>query len=134
MLIESRAARMWHEYDSEIQRLTGDQFRTDVTAQFNRDGYHFGQLRSDTAELAASAIAGVAIEPFDPHDFTPGFFSSQAGSKNVKAIRRASVFRRLDGNASWILADLLDELKFEVAECLGTPWKTLNVRAWTTPP
>lgn len=123
----------WGVYDRQAASAHASSYRTALTDKFDRAGYHLGALPKILVSAAGHALAQVDCQVFAAADTTPAFVSYQFSASDQAAFNQASRFCRLDARALWTLSEVFDSLKSEVAECLGAPWRILNVRAWSTP-
>ena len=125
----------WRTYELVLgeSQKRGDP-RLPHAAKFEREGYHFGRLKIELALKAAGLLWNCKRQFLRATDFTPGFAYAGFSPDKIQAINRGSYFRSFDARSSWVMADILDFLKDEVSECLASPWKILNIRAWSTPP
>lgn len=132
MTVDRISARAWRDYDCQVQRRSSGEFSTGLSAEFDSRGVHFGQLDLSLAMTAATALEQSKCIFFNAGDFTPGFVTYDYSAEIVDGLNRTSVYRKLGARETWIIADVLDAMRQEVAQCLGTPWRTINVRAWST--
>jgi hypothetical protein len=125
-------ASAWAAYDRMV--LEEAATPTPRSAEFSTRGVHFSQLSSELAAETRSVVENAEVVPFRIGDFTPGFVTADFPVEVENSLNETSKFRHFDTRATWVIGDMLDSLKDEVAACLGTPWKVLNIRSWSTRP
>ena len=122
----------WRMYDSAVRKVAGEQ--TEVSRAFDRDGVFFGHLDPGLAGRAYASIHASVKEPLINRDFAPGFVTHDFSADVLNELNRSSSFRVFNLQSAWDLQDCLDCMRDDVASALGSPWRILNVRAWTTKP
>jgi hypothetical protein len=122
----------WKAYDSYVRKIAA--VDSPAAKAFSDKGIYFGQISYELAERASKIIRSSEQETFISTDFTPGFVTFDFPVEYVNDANRASIYPVIDARSAWVIGDVLDEIKQEVADCLGSPWKTLNTRAWGTRP
>ena len=129
------AEASWRDYEAALEGLPDrSPWVTARTQKFASLGYHFGNLPVELARTAAAAIHQAERRYMQASDSTLGFATEDYSDERIKHMNLGSHFRNLHGLSASVVADILDFIKNEVAECLGSPWRTVNVRAWSTPP
>ncbi len=122
----------WQAYDSYVRKLAA--VDSPAAKAFSEKGIYSGQISHELAERASKIIRSSEQETFISADFTPGFVTSDFPDEYVNGVNRATVYPVIDARSAWVIGDILDEIKEEVADCLGSPWRTLYTRAWGTRP
>lgn len=124
------AADAWAAYDDAVIRgfepLGVDAIR------FAKERMARGVL-----SLPVSSFATVLAAPriaFSSDLTATGYATSNFKQRKAEAISSSSHFRQIIGPLEFLLCDCVSQLWDPVAQLLGTPWRILNVRAWTTPP
>jgi hypothetical protein len=117
----------WDRYDQTIPRSV----RSDDAAIFDAD-----QIIGGVLVLPADAAAIVAAAP--RLEFSSGLTSSahvtiQFDETIESQIRACTHFRVVVGPLRLLMKSCVNQLRQPVARALGSPWRVLNVRAWTTP-
>jgi hypothetical protein len=123
-------ALAWKTFDAKIRQSLP---APDSEAKaFFAKGIHFGRIKTDFANSLNEIIGKATVDPLRRDDYTPGFVTAKFDSETIRTMNKTSQFRVFSVREKWALGELLDFLKDEVAACLGSPWSTLNVMAWTT--
>ena len=123
----------WRQYDADVKKAAGFT-PAPMSKQFDNNGYFFGCIDPEVAEKAFSSVIRSRRTPLINDDHDPAYITYAFPSDSLNDTNRASAFRQFDAQARWAIEDALDSLKDDVAACLGTPWKTVTVRAWSTRP
>jgi hypothetical protein len=123
----------WRAHDAYVRKAVGKE--TPESREFDRTRVHVGRpVDSELADRLFALIHACESEPLMNRDFAPGFQTCDFPPEVLAEANRGSSFRVFDLQSSWAIQDAFDEMRDEVAAALGTPWKIINVRAWTTPP
>jgi len=99
--------------------------------EFLKSGIIIGDIPREMPNRATDALRKCLFEPFDPDNVHPQFFSSlfSPGDKLENLKKNTSQFR-LSAEALWMISDINDHFRDQLASCLGSPWRTLGTRAW----
>ena len=125
-------SRAWAAFEAEAKRVGGN---GGAAAQsFSATPVHVGLLSAPLAERAYSAMKAAEVESYYSTDAMPDFTSYELPQEVDNSMNRTSAFRKFTPHESWIMDDVLDEMRGEVQAALGAPWRMLNIRAWTTNP
>lgn len=65
---------------------------------------------------------------------SPGFITATHRPDELAAFRASSHFRIVAGALRVLMRECVSQLEAPVANLLGSPWRILNVRVYTTPP
>jgi hypothetical protein len=123
----------WRDHDNYV-RIAVDK-ETPESCEFDRTRVHVGHpIDPELADRLLALIDASESEPYINEDFAPGFQTFAFPPEVVAEINRGSSLRVFNVQSSWAIQDALDAMRDEVAAALGTPWKIINVRAWTTKP
>jgi hypothetical protein len=122
----------WKAYDALVSNRSN--MATDQSERFSREQAFFGVLPGDLAEKVQNCILSTGFVPFMRDDFAPGFVTVKWDCAAIETMNKISSYHDIGRHEAWILGDMLDFLKMPVADCLGSPWRVLNLRSWTTPP
>jgi hypothetical protein len=117
----------WRKYDRLVRKTRGD-------AEFRRLGYKIGHLSERIATEMRHVMMTAPIVCFSSAEQVNGFVGHAYDEGFDKSINHQSQFRRLDPAGEALLEKALAELRNEVASCLGSPWRIVAVKSWTTPP
>ena len=123
----------WRTYDACVRKAIDKE--TPESREFDYTRVHVGHpIDAELADKLFALIHACGSEPLINRDFAPGFQTCDFPPEVIAESNRGCSNRVFDLQSSWAIQDALDEMRDEVAAALGTPWKTINVRAWTTPP
>jgi hypothetical protein len=117
----------WETYDKRVRNSSGCSSDTVI----DREKIVQGELLLSDAAGIVGRAKRVA---FSSQLTSPGFVTHQFTAGQEKDIRASSHFRLIAGPLADLLSTCIAELRAPIAAALGTPWRILNVRAWTTPP
>jgi hypothetical protein len=124
----------WRMYDAYVRKTGFQKTGTKDAANFRRHGYAVGLLPIALALKLKEAIMTVPVIHYSSAERLLGFTSSNYDSKSDAAVNEHSQFRDLDSEGRDLLGQALLQLRDEVASFLGSPWRVVAVKSWTTPP
>lgn len=129
MSAAARAAsfRVWETYDKNLGGAGGPR-----AAAFRAERIAQGLL-----SLPADAVE--VVDRAERIDFSseltsPGYITHTWSPVVENDVRASSHFRAISGPLAELLAACVQQLRGPVADLLGSSWRVLNTRAWTTPP
>jgi hypothetical protein len=124
----------WRLYDAYVRKAASrSRYGTDAI-KFHRHGYALGKLSPELALRLQEAVMAAPIARYSSAERVAGFHSANYDSKSDLAINNHSQFRLLDSAGQNLLAEALAQMRADVAAFLGSPWRILAVKCWTTPP
>lgn len=126
--LEQLAFAVWTEYSSALAPIWLDR----RNGNFMRRLYHRGVLPHALADRLRSVIDTAPAIPFVANHCSRWAVASPLPEAVVQQLRHDHVYHDLSGNAYWALYEALECLKDPVAATLGSPWRVLNVRSWST--
>jgi hypothetical protein len=91
-----------------------------------------GYLQDDLADEFRAAIEQAPVIPFTNEPRMAGVEIAAINPKELAALNREHVYRDLDDGTKAVLRKIFAHLKEPIAALLGTPWRILNARSWTT--
>jgi hypothetical protein len=121
---------LWTYYDSEVQRIVGHEYFDAETIAFERNGFCIGNIDGDLANSVAAALANTTPRLFSASDTVPGYWTVPFDKTVVDNLNQNSTYLKLNAESRWALSEIVDAIENKVAKCLGTPFRTLNARAW----
>src|SRR5262249_51140793 len=98
------------------------------------DGVALGALPRALATRLQQAILTAPIIHYSSAEKLPGFISSNYDSESDAAVNGHSQFRSLHSAGQALLGEALLQMRDEIASFLGSPWRIIAVKCWTTPP
>jgi len=127
----------WHRYAEEVKKAAGRRSGP-LTARFIQNSHILGQVSAGLVERMRTHLANAALRPFAIEDRNAGYVGSHYrppifGPNFVKEFNEHSDHFDLSEEILWTIGDILEEMKDSVADCIGTPWRTCNVRIFRTP-
>ena len=123
----------WRAHDSYVRKAVGKE--TPESCEFDRTRVHVGRpIDPELADRLLALIHACESEPLMNGDFAPGFQTWEPSPEMLAELNRGSSLRVFNAKSSWAIQDALDAMRDEVAAALGTPWKIIGVKAWTTKP
>jgi hypothetical protein len=124
----------WRMYDVYVRKAASrNRYGTDAV-KFRRQGYAVGNLSPELALRLREAVMVAPIVQYSSAERLRGFHSSGYDSKSDLAVNNHSQFRLLDSAGQNLLGEALAQMRDDVASCLGSPWRILAAKSWTTPP
>jgi hypothetical protein len=124
----------WRMYDAYI-RNTAPVPRTGAKADaFRRCNYALGALPASLALRLQKAIMTAPVAQYSSAERLSGFVASNYDVSSDAIVNGHSRFRELDSTGEVLLSEALVQMRDDVASCLGTPWRVIGVKSWTTPP
>lgn len=105
-----------------------------LNEDYKKKGFIEGQLSKSQLDGLLSAIRKAKIKPISYDDFDPDFIihtGLKAYEKDLNSSHKLYVLEEEQINA---IKPILETLKEPIAECLGTPWKIVNLLCWETHP
>jgi len=124
----------WRMYDLYVRKAASRSRYGADAVKFRRLGYTLGNLSPELALRLHEAVMTASIARYSSAERLPGFHSSSYDSKSDLAVNNHSQFRLLDSAGQNLLGEALAQMRDDVASCLGSPWRILAVKSWTTPP
>jgi hypothetical protein len=133
--IGSTATRQyyWQMYDAYVRKAASHDRRGTVV-RFRQPGYALGGLSQALALQLQDAVMTAPIARYSSAERLPGFIASNYDSKSDTAVNGHSQFRALDPAGQALLGEALAQMRDDVASCLGSPWRVVAIKSWTTPP
>jgi hypothetical protein len=124
----------WRMYDAYVRKATSQNRYGADNVEFRQRGYALGNLSPELALRLQEAVMSAPIARYSSAEELPGFISSQHDSESDAAVNSHSQFRLLDSAGENLLGEALAQMRDDVASCLGSPWRVVAVKSWTTPP
>jgi hypothetical protein len=124
----------WRMYDAYIRNTTpvpGTGAKADA---FRRRNYALGALPTSLALRLQKATMTASVAQYSSAERLFGFVASNYDVSSDAIVNGHSQFRELDSNGQVLLSEALVQMQDDVASCLGTPWRVIGVKSWTTPP
>ena len=96
------------------------------------DHYARGALPLELADRLRAAVLASPVRPISNEDAAEGASWNRITDGIIARLNVDHAYR--EPIAEPLLEEMLAHLKAPVAEAMGTPWRLLNLRAWTTKP
>lgn len=118
----------WRRYDGALRKTTAPE-----ATVFEAEDYCTGSISN--ADVLAREIAAAERIAFSADQTSPGYITYQFNSEQIESFNASSHFRVIGPSLVASLQRMIDrELREPVANALGSPWRVLNLRTWSTPP
>jgi hypothetical protein len=121
-------------YDAYVRKATSRIRHGAGNGKFRQQGYALGSLSPELTLRLQQAVMSAPIARYSSAERLPGFISPQYDSQSDAAVNSHSQFRLLDSAGEKLLGEALAQMRDDVASCLGSPWRVIAVKSWTTPP
>lgn len=103
--------------------------RNPMSGEFDRNGFHIGNLPESLVTQLKAALKLVPRGPIRPENHPPNYRIDETPERVVEG-NRENVFYRLDQRPDKVLQALLRELAGPVSRCIASPWRPVNIRCW----
>jgi hypothetical protein len=124
----------WRMYDAYVLKAASQKGGDRDAANFRRHGYALGLLTRALALQLQKTTMTAPIMQYSSAEQLLGFTSSIYDSKSDAAVNSHSQFRELGPVGQTLLGKALLQMRDEIASFLGSPWRVVAVKCWTTPP
>jgi hypothetical protein len=124
---------IWECYLHSIKGILKNRDNSDIADQFHKNQYFSGKLPTEIATDLAESFANGPTEKFGVMPTLPTTLISVLSDKMISEINTYHHYHRITAGQRWKIQDILEMLAEPVAANLGTPWRVLNCRAWSTP-
>jgi|GEM_PF-2742624 len=109
------------------------------TSENAEEFYKIGVLKGGFSKKMTSqmldTLTNAKSTPLQQSDIEPSYFSSVGFSSNQESIYNSrNKFFLMEDEQFKVIGAALEEIKEEIAEALGAPWRVLNIRSWATHP
>jgi len=104
--------------------------RTDNRDKYMEGGYYIGSLKKNTAERLADVIEQDKIVRMIASDHNPNYIHNDRIDE--EKINKANIFYRPSTQTLELLQEILKTIEVPIASHIGSRWKAVNVRHWST--
>ena len=101
---------------------------------FARDGFCQGIVCEDLNLRFLETFQEVKTIPFIYEDFDPNYDYTLLDTNTEESLNKIHTYVMLEDRQLDALKPILLSLKDQITECIGTPWRVSNIRAWKTSP
>jgi tetratricopeptide (TPR) repeat protein len=133
-IIETHYHNFWDVYAAYVRRVSiARGYNREVDPDFSRLGFKQGLLPKIEVDNFLKSLKKANTKEFNLDDCQPGYLPSKLPPEIVQAIR-CHTFLDLGSEQLNCLMPLLQGLVKPITDCLGTPWRIVNVIVQKTPP
>lgn len=107
-------------------------YATAESDSFRRKPISLGRLSGRSLATLQSLILNAQVADFDVADHAPGYVFSPDDQTADRIFKGGYRFRRLDAPQLRAIADALRELAPDITRRLGSGWRVINLKSWST--
>jgi hypothetical protein len=124
----------WRMYDTYVRNAAAVPRAGEKAAAFRRHNYVLGASPISFALGLQKTVMTAPIIKYSSAERLSGFVASNYDASSDAVVNGHSRFRELDSTGQALLSEALAKMRDDVASCLGTPWRIIGIKSWTTPP
>lgn len=123
---------IWYVYSEGVKAicLLRDRRRR-ADAEFSALGFKQGAFAQNDITPFISALERAQVKGLSEDDYLPGYLPSDV-HRYIKTINESHRHLRLGEEQLRALAPLVAIIAPKIEECLGAPWRIVNIRCWKT--
>lgn len=96
--------------------------------------FYVGEVEKSLLSQIVEMYSDLKKIPFCMDDHDPNYVRHQMGVQTEADLNAFNDYNMLDDQHFDVLRPILNSIKDQVSECLGSPWRILTIRSWDTPP
>ncbi len=108
--------------------------KVELNEQFSQYGFRQGTVDEALNLNFLNAFQHVKPIPFIHEDADPNYISTRVPVRTEEFLNKNHTYVMLEDLQLNALQPILSAFKDPVTECIGAPWRVVNVRAWKTSP
>ncbi|MEG5053887.1 MULTISPECIES: tetratricopeptide repeat protein [unclassified Microcoleus] len=132
-ITETHYHNFWDVYAAHVRTVSIARGCIEVDPDFARLGFKQGLLPKNEVDNFLKSLKQADAKEFNIDDCQPGYLPSKLPPEIVQAIR-CHTFLNLGSEQLNYLMPLLQGLVKPITDCLGTPWRIVNVIVQKTTP
>lgn len=103
-----------------------------INEQFVNEGWVQGMIPSELFKPFLDIMRSADPVAFTENDADPNYSRSTLGAEQVEVLNKTLKYYVLNEQLLSALQPALESLKTPIEECLGSPWRIVNIRMWET--